>query len=133
MPSGGAAISEELLSMAKRLKLTSKALLLAVALMPSSVNAFCSEPSMYTTPPDPPSSWSKPNPPYCLSGYSYSDTHTCDRWEIDGFIDEVTIYIDELNDYVREANAYANEAIEYANAASRYAQCEAEDVQSELR
>jgi hypothetical protein len=66
------------------------------------VSAFCSKPSMYNLAPSAPSI-SRPSPPYCLSGYKYSGTHTCDEWETQSYINEINNYISELSDYAQEA------------------------------
>ena len=106
----------------------------AVALMmyACEVSAFCSEPSMYSSPPSAPGFYSKPDAPFCLSGYSYSGTHTCDSWEIDSYINEINDYIRQLNHYADEANSFARSAINFANEAADYARCEANDVKSEI-
>lgn len=94
--------------------------------------SFCSSPSFYGDEPTPPSSFQKPDAPYCLSGYRYTRSHSCDQWELDQYIDEVNDYINDLNNFVDSATEFANAAIEFQNEAARYAQCEAEEAKSEI-
>ena len=101
-------------------------------LIPGMAFAFCSEPSMYEDAPEPPGSYTKPDAPYCLSGYSYTRTHTCDQWEIDRYFADINDYISKLNNYAREAEAFANAAAGFADEAFEYARCEADDVKSEI-
>jgi hypothetical protein len=105
----------------------------ATALAFSSSNAFsfCSEPSFSASSPDAPGTYQKPDLPYCLSSYRYSRTHTCEKWEIDSYFNEVNEYIEKLNSFVEEANDFAQEAIEFANDASTFARCQADDVKSQ--
>ena len=87
---------------------------------------------MYSDPPSPPGTYSKPSAPFCMSGYSYTRKHTCDSWEIDNYLNEINEYIRKLNGFVDEAQSFANDAIAFANEASAYAKCEANDVKSEI-
>lgn len=98
----------------------------------NNAQAYCYEPTMYENPPDVPGSYERPDPPYCLSGYSYTRRHTCETWEINSYIDDLNEYIRKLNDYVDAANSYASAAAQFANEAYEYAECEAEDVKSEI-
>lgn len=98
-----------------------------------SVLAYCSEPSFYATAPSPPGLYSKPSPPYCLNDFRFSGRHTCESWEIDGYINEINNYINDLNSYVGEANDFANAATRFANDAADHARCEAEEAKRELR
>lgn len=93
--------------------------------------AYCSEPYVFSTPPDAPSSYEKPDVPYCLQEYSYSREHSCESYEIDTYFDEVNDYIQKLNDYISEANNFASEAVQFANDVSDYARCEADDVKNQ--
>lgn len=94
-------------------------------------HAYCSDPSFYQTAPVAPSSYSKPDVPFCLSTYSYSGTHTCDDWEVDSYLDEVKDYVRKLQNYADEANDFANTAIRFANEAMDYAKCEAKEVNTQ--
>lgn len=112
--------------------LTVSLIILSYLLAPNIANAYCSEPSMYGGAPSAPGSFSKPSPPYCLSGYGYTRSHTCSDWEIDSYIDGVNDYIRKLNNFANEARDFANSAINFANDAADYANCEAKDVKSEF-
>lgn len=100
---------------------------LLIIALPASALAYCAQPSMYRTPPSPPS-YGRPNVPYCLSGFAFSGKHSCERYQIDSYISEVDRYIDELNDYVAEANDFAISADRFAEEALAFARCEAEDI-----
>ena len=97
-------------------------------------NAFgyCSPPTMFEDPPQPPSNWQKPTAPYCMYGYSISREHDCDQWEVDAYISDINEYIRKLNDYTGHARRYAEAAIEFAIAAREYSICEAKDVKSDI-
>ncbi|WBU53597.1 hypothetical protein [Paracoccus sp. SCSIO 75233] len=120
-----------------------------IASAPTASFSYCSEPSVYASEPSfsgyepsAPSSFQKPDVPYCLSSYSYSGTHDCDEYELNAYFDEVEEYVEDLEDYYEEALIFAQEAIDYANEALAfsndiqqfadevldYANCEAEDV-----
>lgn len=94
----------------------------------STAFAYCSEPSFYESAPDPPSSWSRPDVPYCLQGYAWSGRHTCSSWDISAYQGEVEDYINELNNYISEANSFMESARRFAIEAAEYAQCEADEV-----
>jgi hypothetical protein len=102
------------------------------AIMPNSAMAFCIAPSMYEIPPTTPGSFSKPSAPDCLSGCSYTRTHTCESYEIDSYIDEINTCVGQLNSYASTARAFANSAINFANEAANCADCEAKDAKKEL-
>ncbi len=103
------------------------------ALAISDAIAFCAEPSPPDDGPQAPSTFSKPSAPFCLQGYRVSGEHSCERWEIDGYISEVEYYIRDLKTYVADASDFADEAIEFANAAAAaYAKCERDDAAYEL-
>ncbi len=129
-----------------------KKLLIALLALPTSSGAFCSEPSFYSSEPSfsaiepsAPSSYSRPDAPFCLSDYSYTGTHSCGEWELNNYFNEVDNYINELNDYIEDANRFAADAIAYAIEAREfaesvsyfadeiysYANCEADDVKSQ--
>ena len=81
----------------------------------SNANAFCLEPD------DPPSTFykpSKPIVPYCVN--EYSNTHTCDDWEIDSYNTEVEMYNYNLRDYKRRLLDYHEEVTEYVECELRY-------------
>ena len=94
-------------------------IMISFFILPANVLAYCSNP----TPPDPPSTYlrpTKPSVPYCVN--TYSNTHTCDQWEIDSYNNDlerykndVEDYIRKLKGYVREANSFASETVDYAN------------------
>lgn len=92
----------------------------------TSALAFCFEPSFSERSPSGP--FSKPDVPYCLSGYGYSREHTCEAWEIQSYQDEVDRHIRDLQTYSDEASDFANEAIDYANAVTEFAVCQAKEV-----
>lgn len=94
--------------------------------------AWCSEPNIYSTPPNPPSSFSKPSPPYCLTSYKYTGENSCSQYEIDSYIDDVNNYIVDLTSFAEEAQNFARDANDFANKAVEYANCEAEDVKKEI-
>ncbi|APX12178.1 hypothetical protein [Tateyamaria omphalii] len=96
------------------------------------VQAFCFEPKMHESPPDF-YFVSKPSAPYCLSGYRYSGTHTCNDWEIDSYLSDVDRHLAELNAYVDEYLAFANEAAAKYEEAVEFAQCSAQAATEELR
>lgn len=114
-------------------KLVKGVVVSAVALVISVVNAgaFCSAPSFGESAPDEPSSYNRPDVPYCLSEYSWSGKHTCEQWEIDSYISEVNDYIRKLNDYADEARDFADSSVNFANEAIEYAECEANEVKSQ--
>ena len=90
--------------------------------MPMTAQAFyCSEPNA----PAAPSSWNKPDVPFCLSGYEYSGEHTCSQWQINS-------YIDEVNNYISDLNAFARDAANFASDAHEYAKCSANEIKTEL-
>lgn len=126
--------------------------LVICAVMPQSALAYCSEPSFYSSEPtfsgsepSAPSSYQKPDVPYCLSSYSYSGSHTCEDYELDQYFDEVNEYIDDLNDFYEEAVEFAEEAKAYAEQSAAfangvrthaddvldYAKCEADEVKQQ--
>ena len=73
--------------------------------------AFCSQPDA----PDPPSTFSKPDVPYCIRDRS------CEDYEIQR-------YKSDVEDYVRKLKNYASEAEEFHGDAVQYAECEIDDV-----
>jgi len=97
----------------------------------SGATAYCSEPYFSQSPPDTPSSYHKPDVPYCLSEYGFSGKHSCEDYEIDMYFDEVNDYIQKLNDYSSEAINFANETARYANEVTDYARCEADDIKNQ--
>ncbi len=106
---------------------------------------YSSVPSFSSYAPSAPSSYSKPDVPYCLTEYSYSGKHTCEDYEISSYFNEIEDYIDDLNTYIQEAQQFANEAKSYANEAIdfaneiqpfsndvyTYSNCEVEEVKSQ--
>lgn len=106
---------------------------IAASLLLSSASASwaCYEPSVYLSMPTAPSSLSKPDVPYCLQGFGYSGTHSCDDWEITSYQNEVEEYVHDLQDYMNEAIEVARKATAFAQEAEEYARCEAEEVASQ--
>ncbi|WP_130406627.1 hypothetical protein [Thalassococcus sp. S3] len=123
-----------------------------IAGAPTASVSYCIEPSIYASEPSfsghepsAPSSFQKPDVPYCLSSYSYSGTHACEEYELNAYFDEVEEYVEALEEYYEEALSFAREAIDYANEAKafsneiqqfadevlEYAKCEAEDVSTQ--
>ena len=84
-------------------------ILLTAFLLPiaSSALSFCMEPSVsfLMTP-------YKPEAPYCVN--LYTNTHTCDDWEINNYYDELDNYRFEVNQFIEALNNYVDEASEYA-------------------
>ena len=78
-----------------------------IVLGASSALSFCMEPSVsfLITP-------YKPEAPYCVN--LYTNTHTCDDWEIDNYYDELDNYRFEVNQFIEALNNYVDEASEYA-------------------
>lgn len=113
------------------MKMTRAVALAVCAMNAGPAFAWCSKPSLYETPPDPPAAYHRPDVPYCLRGYSYSRSHTCDQGQLDSYRRDVGEYIDKLNAYLRESSTFAQAAINYANEAQRYATCEADEVNSQ--
>lgn len=95
-------------------------------------HAYCSEPSVFLQTPSAPT-YEKPSTPYCLSGYKYSQTHSCSEWEIERFIDDINDYVQSLNSFAEEANGLARAAIDFANQAQEYATCEADLAKNDWR
>ncbi len=97
-----------------------------ISLLPSTAWAYCSEPSV----PDVPSTYnrpSKPSAPYCVD--TFSNTHTCDDWEIDNYNSELSRYRDEVEEYIRKLRYYVSKAETYYSEAVSYAQCEANNIE----
>ena len=107
-------------------------ILTGALLSASGAQAFCSEPSFYESPPSVPFG-GPPDTPYCMTGFSYSRTHTCDEWEVRNYISEVESYIDDLNNYVAEYLEFANSAASAYETALAYAECSAAEATEELR
>ena len=84
---------------------------------------------MWRSPPDPPSAMYRPDPPYCLSTYSYSGSHDCENWEIESYNREIEDYVNRLKMYVSEAQEFAQEAVTFSEEAFEYAKCEVEDLE----
>ena len=87
---------------------------------------------MFMNPPDAPGSFSRPSLPYCLNGYQYSGTHTCDKWEINNYVNEINDYISDLYRYAQEAQNFAQNAAQFAADAALYAECEAEQAKGPI-
>lgn len=94
--------------------------LAAIVLFSSTASAFyCSEPSppgRYSKPTKP----SPPTVPYCVN--EYTNTHTCEDWQINSYNREIEsynwqlrMYNSEVEDYIRKLESYVDDAIAYAN------------------
>tara|TARA_B100000029_G_scaffold190929_1_gene188790 strand:+ start:364 stop:681 length:318 start_codon:yes stop_codon:yes gene_type:complete len=89
------------------------------------VYPFCSSPRAPSTP----STYSKPTKPrtpWCVN--EYSNTHTCDDWEIMNYNSDIRRYNREVDDYVRELKSYVDSANRFATNAYEYANCEIRDL-----
>ena len=106
---------------------------LGLVAVPSWALGFCNPPNIYLTPPTPPSSFSKPQEPFCLANYKHTKTHTCSDREVKSYINKVKKYIRSLDNYADEAASVANAAKKYANQASKYAACEARGLDTNIR
>ncbi|MBT3509306.1 MAG: hypothetical protein HN472_07155 [Nitrospina sp.] len=96
-------------------------IMVSLFVLPANALAYCSAP----TPPDPPSSYqrpTKPSAPYCVN--TYSNTHTCDQWEIDSYNNALRTYKYEVDDYIRKLKNYVSEASQFASETVDYANCE---------
>lgn len=94
-------------------------------------SAYCYEPADPGDPPSLPSSYSKPDVPYCLSSYSYSGDHECSSWELDNYFSEVEDYQRQLRNFVRELESYQSDVEDYIDSAAAYAACEFEEVSNQ--
>lgn len=103
-------------------------------------SALCFQPTFFERAPSAPMQpyLSKPRVPYCLSSYAYSGTHSCSKWEIDSYFDDVSDYVDDVKEYNDDVVRFANAAVAFANAASRYsdkvydfALCDIKDVNTQ--
>lgn len=109
-------------------------LILALGLVPIVANAFCSSPTApFDSLPPPPSAFSQPREPFCLSDYKYTGRHTCSSWELESYFNDVEQYAEELRRFADDAKAYANEVIDYANDAVDYANCEISSLNDRIR
>lgn len=109
-------------------------LTLALGLVSSVANAFCSSPTApFDSLPSPPSAFSQPREPFCMSDYKFTGRHTCSSWELDSYFNDVEQYAEELGHFADDARAYANEVIDYANAAVDYANCEISSFNDRIR
>jgi hypothetical protein len=85
----------------------------------SAAIAYCSEPSapsFYETKP------SAPAVPYCVD--EFSNTHTCDDWEIESYNTSVDSYNPRLRRYQTAVQSYIEELNQYLRDARNYAECE---------
>jgi len=96
-----------------------------ILMFPANAFSFCSDPLA----PSPPSNWnkpSKPSVPFCVN--EFTNTHTCDDWEISNYNNEIENYRRDLEDYQRELQDYVDQANRFANDAYRYAECEINSI-----
>ena len=94
-------------------------------ILPAKVLAYCSAPSA----PDPPSTFqrpSKPSAPYCVN--TFSNTHTCSKWEIDTYNSELQRYRYDVEDYIQKLKNYVSEASSFASETVTYANCEIRNI-----
>ncbi|MEJ1118082.1 hypothetical protein V9K92_06330 [Phyllobacterium sp. CCNWLW109] len=106
-------------------------LVLGTVLCSTGASAYCSKPSQSIDFPDGPGSYDRPSVPFCLSGYKFSGTHTCEDYELTSYQSDIEEYIGKLNKYIRDNNDAAEEAAAYALAVAKYAQCEADEASSQ--
>lgn len=71
---------------------------------------------------------SEPSAPYCLSGYKFSGRHSCSKYELERYTDEVKRYMQTMKEYAEEARRLANK---YATEAAEYAVCQSNRVVNE--
>ena len=71
-----------------------------------SATAFCSQPSPPMFKPTP------PRVPFCVD--TFSNTHTCDTWEINSYNNDVETYNREVEDYIDNMQDYVDDAVAYA-------------------
>jgi hypothetical protein len=68
--------------------------------------AYCMEPTApYRKP-------TKPTVPFCVN--EFTNTHTCDDWQIDTYNSEIDTFNFEYPRYVKALNLYLDEAVAYA-------------------
>ena len=67
---------------------------------------YCSEPDppIYTP--------QKPNVPFCVN--EFTNTHTCDEWEINMYYQSLQSYNHEVDSFVQILNEYVDDAAAYA-------------------
>ena len=63
---------------------------------------------------------------FCVN--EFTNTHTCDDWEISNYNNEIENYRRDLEDYQRELQDYVDQANRFANDAYRYAECEINSI-----
>ncbi len=101
-------------------------LVLAILLtLPSFAFGYCFAPDA----PDPPftsSKPTKPTAPYCVD--TFTNTHTCDQWEVDSYNSALRQYKYDIEEYIRKLQEYVNEANDFANEALEYAKCEIRSI-----
>ncbi|MFC3683416.1 hypothetical protein [Hydrogenophaga luteola] len=96
-----------------------KYLLASVLVLTSGVaQSFCMEPR----PPRVSVFVVEPSVPHCLSGYRFSGRHSCSRFDLDGYRNDVESYLRQMKEYAEESRAAA---LKYANEAQEYAMCQA--------
>ena len=96
-------------------------IMVIVLFIPTYVLAYCSEPRA----PSAPSTYSKPSKPsipFCVN--EFSNTHTCDDWEINSYNSDLDRYKYEVDDYQRSLQSFVNDAGDFAREAHDYANCE---------
>ncbi|GAB5458854.1 MAG: hypothetical protein Hens3KO_18840 [Henriciella sp.] len=93
--------------------------------------SYCAEPSLLATEPSPPSTYGKPNVPYCLNSYSWRGEHSCDGWELDSYFDEVEDYQRKLRRYLEEVADYEASVQQYVYDAIEFARCENREILSQ--
>ena len=88
-------------------------------------HGYCFEPSAPSKP------WGsapmKPIVPYCVN--EWDNTHTCDDWQINQYMQEVDSYNSEIQDWVNKLHRYASEAEEYYGEVIDYVNCEMRALQ----
>ena len=97
--------------------------LVVAVLVSSPAFAYCFEPSVprfFGSKPD------VPREPFCIN--KFSNTHTCDEWEINSYNRDVESYNRDLDTYRSAVNAYVRELDNYIDEAVEYAQCEVRNL-----
>lgn len=62
-----------------------------------------------------------PQTPYCVD--TFTNTHTCDRFQIDNYNRQVERYNEALDRYYRDVESYAQAVDRYYDEAVRYVDC----------
>lgn len=99
--------------------------LVLICVWPPLAGAFCTDPiapsfQYFSGKPTP------PIVPYCVD--QYSNTHTCNDWEIQTYNADIDRFNQELEAYVAEIRRYARDIDSYYDAASAHVRCLIDEV-----